>query len=393
VNYLPDPAGDLAFNGVAATILRSNEAYGMQADLSDHIGDAHILRAGFFAQHERFIVNNNSLVFPADDQGNQTANVPFTIVDNTAIDGTLYGVYVQDEWKPTAALTINYGVRYDKVNTVVDETQLSPRMGLVYDVTQDLRFHAGYARYFTPPPTEKIDTTSVEKFLNTTNALPSDANTAVRSERSDYYDVGLSEQLTSQLTLGVDGYYRDVRHLQDEGQFGNALIFSAFNYQYGKIYGVELSANYHGETFNGYANVARSLARGKGIESGQFNFDPDELDYTNSHFVHLDHDQTLTASAGISYKWSNMTVGADAIYGSGLRNGFANTGHLPAYTQVNIALTQKIDIGNWRGFELRVSLINLFDQVYELRDGTGIGVGAPQFGPRRGGLFTLNKSF
>ena len=29
-------------------------------------------------------------------------------------------------------------------------------------------------------------------------------------------------------------------------------------------------------------------------------------------------------------------------------------------------------------------IVNLFDQVYELRDGTGIGVFAPQFGARRG---------
>jgi hypothetical protein len=28
--------------------------------------------------------------------------------------------------------------------------------------------------------------------------------------------------------------------------------------------------------------------------------------------------------------------------------------------------------------------VNLFDQAYELRDGTGIGVGAPQWGQRRG---------
>ena len=54
----------------------------------------------------------------------------------------------------------------------------------------DLRLHAGYARYFTPPPTEKIDTTSVAKFQGTTNALPSDANTAVKSERSNYFDAG-----------------------------------------------------------------------------------------------------------------------------------------------------------------------------------------------------------
>jgi outer membrane receptor protein involved in Fe transport len=33
---------------------------------------------------------------------------------------------------------------------------------------------------------------------------------------------------------------------------------------------------------------------------------------------------------------------------------------------------------------LRVDVVNLFDKIYELRDGSGIGVFAPQFGARRG---------
>ena len=33
---------------------------------------------------------------------------------------------------------------------------------------------------------------------------------------------------------------------------------------------------------------------------------------------------------------------------------------------------------------LRFDVVNLFDTVYALRNGTGIGVFAPQYGPRRG---------
>jgi outer membrane receptor protein involved in Fe transport len=33
---------------------------------------------------------------------------------------------------------------------------------------------------------------------------------------------------------------------------------------------------------------------------------------------------------------------------------------------------------------LRFDVVNLFDSVYEIRDGSGIGAFAPQFGPRRG---------
>jgi len=395
VHYQPDPVGDLEFNGIAADILRRNSASGLQADLSYRIDPAHTLRTGLFAQREKFVVDNRSSVFPADADGNQTSSVPIPIEDDTRIDGRLWGAYLQDEWRPTKALTVNYGLRWDQVRTVVDESQLSPRLGLVYDLSKELRLHAGYARYFTPPPTEKIDTTSIARFAGTTNALPSDANTAVKSERSDYYDAGLAYQLTPQLTLGLDGYYRKVRHLQDEGQFGNALIFSAFNFEQGRIYGLDLTASYRDKAVSGYVNVGLTHARGKGIETGQFNFDADELDYIQSHWVHLDHEQRLSASAGASYRFGGgFGVSADALYGSGLRNGFANTEHLPSYTTVNLALTKAFDFGAGLGkLERRIGIANLFDRIYQLRDGSGIGVGAPQYGARRTLVAGVTKSF
>jgi outer membrane receptor protein involved in Fe transport len=394
VHYEPDPAGDLAYFGVAANVLRKNETSGLQFDLSAPIAAQHTLRAGVYLQRERAAVANDSLVFPADADGNATSATPIAITDDAKLAGHLYGLYVQDEWQPSKALTINYGVRYDKVSTVTDESQLSPRLGLVYQIGDATRLHAGYARYFTPPPTEKIDTTSVAKFLGTTNALPSDANTAVRAERSDYLDLGVSHQLTPRITLGADAYYRRVRHLQDEGQFGNALIYSAFNFERGRIYGLELSASYKDERLSGYANVSLSRAMGKGIETGQFNFDADELAYIAQNWVHLDHDQTLAASAGLSYKLGDATtVGGDVLYGSGLRRGFANTEHLPSYTQVNLSATHTFELGSLGKFDTRLSVINVFDRSYELRDGSGIGVGAPQYAPRRTFYVALSKPF
>ena len=393
VTYRPDPVADLTFNGIAANILRRNETVGTQADLSYQLSTDHTLRTGLFYSHEQFKVNNTSRVFAADEAGNQLNGIPLQIVDNSRIRGSLYGVYLQDEWKPTKSLILNYGARFDKVNTVVEESQLSPRIGLVYDISTQTHLHAGYSRYFTPPPTEKIDATSINLFLGTTNALPSDANTSVKSERSNYYDIGLTHQLTPALSFGVDAYYREVRHLQDEGQFGKALIFSAFNYERGKIYGVEFSAAYKQGNFSAYANASFNSAKGKTVETGQFNFEQAKLDFINSHWVHLDHEQRSSGSAGLSYRLGEMLISTDALYGSGLRRGFANSEHLPAYTQVNLGLLQSINLSSVGKFDVRLALINAFDKVYLLRDGSGIGVGAPQFGQRRALYAGLSKAF
>jgi hypothetical protein len=43
---------------------------------------------------------------------------------------------------------------------------------------------------------------------------------ACRAERSNYFDVGISQIVVPGLTLGVDGYYKQSKNLIDEGQFG-----------------------------------------------------------------------------------------------------------------------------------------------------------------------------
>jgi outer membrane receptor protein involved in Fe transport len=393
VNYAPDLVGDLIYKGIASQIHHGDEVVGSQIDASYRLSNTHTLRMGLFAQHENAFVLNTSSVFPADSGGTQTSSVPETIQDNTRLGGNLVGAYLQDEWHTRPELTLNMGLRYDHVNTVTDAMQWSPRLGVVYDLSSSTRVHAGYARYFTPPPTELINPRSLALFANTTNALPSNANTAVTAERSHYLDLGVSHLLSKSLTLGLDAYYREVRHLQDEGQFGNALIYSAFNYAQGRVAGIEWSANYRQGPLAANLNLTRAVAQGRGLETGQFNFPFTELTYINNHWVHLDHDQTWTSSGSASYRQGDNHYFLDWTAGTGLRNGFANTDHLPGYWQWNAAVSHDWSQSAVGTMNLRLTVVNLLDRVYELRDGTGIGVGAPQYGQRRTFYLSLSHPF
>ena len=89
--------------------------------------------------------------------------------------GWLAGVYVQDEWKLTNQLTMNYGLRFDQMDQFVSANQFSPRLSFTYKPFENTTFHAGYARYFTPPVLVEAAPVNLALFNNTTGA-PSGQN-------------------------------------------------------------------------------------------------------------------------------------------------------------------------------------------------------------------------
>ena len=321
--------------------------------------------------------------------------MPKRLLLNQFKTGEIFGVYLQDEWKITPKWTVNFGVRYDRVAEYVHEGQASPRFNTVYQLTPSTTLHAGYARYFTPPPLEVVQATGINQTLGTTNAPEVLKNAPNKSERSNYFDAGATQTLFGALQLSIDGYYKRAVQQLDEGQFGAAIIESPFNYRYGEVYGLEGTATYVKGGFEAYANAAYSSAHGKKIDSSQFLLEADELAYINTHYIYLDHDQTTTISAGISYhfKPQDARVYADMLYGSGLREDFANTGKLPAYDTFNLGFEKGFEIPHVGHAKARFDVVNLLDRVYELRDGSGVGVGAPQFGQRRGVYGGLSIDF
>jgi len=164
---------------------------------------------------------------------------------------------------------------------------------------------------------------------------------------------------------------------------------------------VEFSASYAHGPFSGYANFAAQSAKGEDIISSQFNFDAADLAYISNHFIDLDHSASYTASAGASYLWRGTRVGADMLYGSGLRADLTlpdgqvipNGETLPGYVQVNLSLSHKFENAPGGPLTLRFDVINVADRIIELRNGTGVGVFAPQYGPRRGFFGGITKDF
>lgn len=400
LGFSPDILGGLLYNGIAQDAWKRDVAIAWQGDLSARVNDTHTVRAGWFVQHDQARTISTSQVLPVDPEGVQTNDVPLSIADNGSQTQWIESLYVQDEWQPSSAFTVNYGLRFDHLAAYTTASQLSPRLNVVWNLTSGTTIHAGYSRYFTPPPFELVGSQTIAKFLNTTAAPSVTQNDPPLTERSDYYGVGVEQKIGDAVTVGVDSYYRQSTHLIDEGQFGAPIILTPFNYASGRIKGVEFTFNYSDRGLVAYANLALQSARGRGIETAQFNFAQDDLDYIAGHSIHLDHEQRITASGGISYVRGHTRVSADMLLGTGLRadlvlpdgSSIPNGANLPTYAQVNLGASHVFHLGNSGTLTVRLDVINVADKVYEIRDGTGVGVGAPQFGPRRGMFLGISKS-
>jgi len=246
-----------------------------------------------------------------------------------------------------------------------------------------------------------VPSSSVALFDNTSNESATGQDDPVKAERANYFDAGISQKITKHLQVGVDGYYKTARNQLDDGLFGQTLILSGFNYAKGRIYGVEFTGSYDRGGFSAYANVAWSQAYGKDWNSAQFLFDPGDAAYVQNHWIYLDHDQRVTGSFGTSYLFneshhSSTRVYVDALYGSGLRTdapGVPNGASVPDYYSVNVGAEQSFNVGKNKFLKTRLDIVNLTDNSYVLRNGSGVGVNAPQYGERLGFFGSISYMF
>jgi outer membrane receptor protein involved in Fe transport len=410
VHFRPDQVGDLFFDGVASDVQRRLYSGGFQADASYELNDKHTIRGGVLVMDESVSAHSTTTVFPVDpDTGNPTGG-PFPITDRNVLHGIFAGIYLQDEWKIFPRVTINFGGRFDEFYSSFDkENQPSPRVNLIYTPTDTTTLHAGYARYFTPPPVESVSSGTVSQFDGTSNSTGNDQNRSVKAERANYFDAGISQKIGKHLQVGMDGYYKKAHEQLDDGLFGQTLILSAFNYSEGRIYGVEFPISYNLGGFDAYANISYSVAQGKNWSSSQFLFGPGgpgtDLGYVHNHWIYLDHDQTVSGSFGASYTWKHpwgsTRLMVDALYGSGLRTDAPNAmgqnvpngGTVSSYYSVNLGAEESFRLHGKQMLKARIDVVNLTDNVYELRDGGGVGVNAASFGERLGFFGSLSYVF
>lgn len=274
--------------------------------------------------------------------------------------------YLQDTWRATRKLTVNYGVRYDSYYgkqslspDSVKKNYLSPRLNFAYLFTPQTTVRLSYNKLFSQPPL-------AQGAILGTNLVP---------QTTDLYDTSIEQQITPQQSVKFSYYYKNARNEFDTGllipytQFG---AYTTLQYTSQGVHGYELSYDFapRGPVgLNGYFAYTNSIAR------------PNGLDQTGAPApIVNDHDQLNTLSGGLSYTFKSQAfAGLDVYYGSGeassvlapigaSNTNILNNGQRNSHTSVNIRLGHPHLLGP-TGLELDVE--NLFNDLSVLNFNSG----------------------
>jgi outer membrane receptor protein involved in Fe transport len=229
-----------------------------------------------------------------------------------------------------------------------------------------------------------------EAFKGTSGAAGVGGNPFPVPERDYYWDAGFVHRLTSSMKFEQDNYFRLDCNYLDEGQFGFVPIESPFNYSRGYGWGTENSLTYNGEHLSARLNFTIAREKDIGVDTGQFNFDPDELAYMDRHYFILDHTALFTVSGAAAYRWGDWLFTMDGLFNTGLRADFANTQGLPDVCQINLSAAREIEVPRIGKITDRVVLLNIFDRSNLIRPPNGIGVFQSAYGVEsRGGAVAV----
>jgi hypothetical protein len=285
-------AGRLSGNGLlvnrgspfTAWTARPNAKITLSIDstwLAPNVGGTHQIQAGVYAQprldiglenhfvNGGFVTQNSVLRVPGSLAG---GTLPFhrVIVDDTALTssrlrGHDYAIYLQDAWRPFARLTVNAGVRIDRVQwrdrlfnvTSQDSTVVGPRFGANYALSEAARsvLRGHWVRVHDQPATmaPSVGTTNLGQrdlydlnldgtFETTFVTPPSFAVTGGRTLDPDLHQpyiqewgAGFTKQLPGNTSVAIDVLNREFRDRPGL---------------------VETNGRYEGQVFRGYEDEA-----------------------------------------------------------------------------------------------------------------------------------------
>ncbi|MBZ0180478.1 MAG: TonB-dependent receptor [Melioribacteraceae bacterium] len=417
---------------------RTTDSYGLKFDLTSQLTRIHQVKTGFNISRNSVTFDNVYLLQYIDSNGNgqfdpgedgisepKDSGIPFVNMrvpdpndpnDNLAIDIYQHtpvevSAYLQDKIE-LEDLIINVGLRFDyfdpdgkvlsdpndpdiyrprkpeNIAKTLEErksywykdattkTQLSPRLGVAFPITDRGVIHFSYGHFFQIPNYEFLYQNPEYKFgYGGATNLGIAGNPDLKPEQTISGEVGVSQALNDDLTIDLTGYFRDIKDLTgtrtDEITiYGGGSTYSQFvNSDFGFVKGIVLTLNKRFSN-NWSASINYTLQSAKGNAS-----DPaatrNQLvggEQPEIQLVSLNWDQAHTVNLTFNYAAENWGFSVIGQYGSGFPytpTQSINISKLLTNSEIKPA-TYNLDLKAYYDLDLFGYKLSLFTRVYNL---------------------------
>ncbi|HPG38868.1 MAG TPA: TonB-dependent receptor [bacterium] len=295
-----------------------------------------------------------------------------------------FSAYIQDKME-FDEMVINIGVRYDyvdpntqypsnlrnpvnliryddpsRMSTKLDaepKAQISPRLGMSYQLGEAALLHFSYGHFFQSPPFSNFYQNN-SWIINPTNFATQQGNPQLRPQRTVQYEIGLWQQLMKGMGLEVSLFYRDIYDLLSMAVITtyNAEIYGRYtNKDYGNAKGLEITYDF--ATGDYYANVNYTLQYTRGnADNALTTFDrAGQNQDPIPRLIPMSWDQRHTLNVTLGYHKNNMGATLTGYYNS---NSPYTWAPLPSSQLYYVNLYQNND---WKPNRYNLDLYGYYD--------------------------------
>ncbi|MFC1570127.1 TonB-dependent receptor domain-containing protein, partial [bacterium] len=324
-----------------------SEDFNVKFDLTWQVNKTHSLKTGLAYTGIKFSIEDAQIIDLGDTSSFFTPGLP----DNSTAYADVYtqkpmeaSAYIQDKMEFNE-MVINAGVRADyyDLNTTYPsnsrnpantdqsdpsrlseeldaepEFQISPRLGLSYQLGQQAVLHFSYGHFFQMPPYYALYSNNSRTIETTGNTRI--GNPTLKAEKTISYEIGLWQEIADNMSVEVALFYRDIYDLLTVNivETYYAVRYGLYgNIDYANSRGLELKYDMRFQNITANINYTLQYTRGNS-DNPSTTFDragrnEDPIPY----LMAMSWDQRHTVNLSVGYNTRQYGATLIAKYGSG----------------------------------------------------------------------------
>jgi len=303
---------------------RQQRMNGLQLDYTSQLTPSHLLKGGVW-----HIPSDNFL------RGAINIGAPFGPYDYTADnDTTNWQAYLADTWQASKRLTLNLGVRHDRMKydrlsyPALDLSRTSPRAGATYLLSANTLLRASWGEYVQMPPAQRVGVVFADNFPDQRDILSSieEGRSDLKPQIDTSFDLGFERKMGRSSLLSASYFRRKSRQMAQRWVGASDDVFdpdAPFRYASngrGLSEGVEVKLDRRlAHDVSGWLSYTYMKAKATSGAANQYPLgSPFGFDTGNvNDMFYVDWDQRHTAALALDWKRSKFHINPWVSFGSG----------------------------------------------------------------------------